>query len=56
MLVAAPQLAHLKRLGQDVAELATLYRQAGDEASAQAALQMGLNLPSESGNLPGIIL
>jgi len=42
-------LAHLKRLGQDVTELATLYRQAGDEASAQAALQMGLNLAQRVG-------
>ena len=48
-----PQLAHLKRLGQDVAELATLYRQAGDEASAQAALQMGLNLAQRVGEPSG---
>ncbi|WP_150107483.1 hypothetical protein, partial [Pedosphaera parvula] len=39
-----PQLAELKGLGRNLGELANSYRQAGDEASAQAALQMGLNL------------
>jgi hypothetical protein len=39
-----PQLAELRRLGQNLGELASLYRQAGDEASAQAALQMGVAL------------
>jgi hypothetical protein len=39
-----PQLAELRRLGQSLGELAILYRQAGDEASAQAALQMGVAL------------
>ncbi|MGA2866552.1 MAG: hypothetical protein ABSF95_18920 [Verrucomicrobiota bacterium] len=48
-----PQLARLKRLGQNMVELATLYRQAGDEASAQAALQMGLNLAQRVGEPSG---
>jgi hypothetical protein len=39
-----PQLAELRRLGQNLGELSNLYRQAGDEASAQAALQMGVAL------------
>ena len=39
-----PQLAELRRLGQNLGELSSLYRQAGDEASAQAALQMGVAL------------
>jgi len=39
-----PQLAELRRLGQNLGELANLYRQAGDESSAQSALQMGLTL------------
>jgi hypothetical protein len=48
-----PQLAYLTRLGQDVTELATLYHQAGDEASAQAALQMGLSLAQRVGEPSG---
>jgi tetratricopeptide (TPR) repeat protein len=44
-----PQLAALKGLGQSLAELATLYRQAGDEASAGAALQMGVTLGRQLG-------
>jgi hypothetical protein len=48
-----PQLAQLRRLGENVAELATLYRQAGDEASSQAALQMGLNLAQRLGEPSG---
>ena len=39
-----PQLAQFKQLAQSVLDLAASYRQAGDEASAQAALQTGLNL------------
>jgi tetratricopeptide (TPR) repeat protein len=39
-----PNLSDLKELGHSVGELAKLYRQAGDEASAQAALQMGVTL------------
>jgi tetratricopeptide (TPR) repeat protein len=39
-----PQLAQFKQLAQSVLDLAASYRQAGDEASAQAALQIGSNL------------
>ena len=39
-----PQLGTLRDLGRSIGELADLYRQAGDEASAQAALQMGVTL------------
>jgi len=39
-----PQLTPVKELGLDMIELAKSYRQAGDDASAQAALQMAINL------------
>lgn len=39
-----PYLADLKQTGYKLVELAALYRQAGDEASAQAAEQIGLGL------------
>ena len=39
-----PHLAELRDTGSKLVELATLYRQAGDEASAQAAEQIGLGL------------
>jgi tetratricopeptide (TPR) repeat protein len=39
-----PQLAPLKQLGQQLVDLANSYNQAGDSASAQAALQMALRL------------
>jgi hypothetical protein len=39
-----PQLAGLRDLDHTIVDLANSYRQAGDEASAQAALQMNLNL------------
>jgi tetratricopeptide (TPR) repeat protein len=48
-----PQLAQLRQLGDNVAELAAAYRQAGDEPSAQAALQMGLNLAQRVGEPSG---
>ena len=48
-----PQLAELRRLGQNLGELANLYRQAGDEPSAQAALLMGLNLGRQVGEPSG---
>jgi hypothetical protein len=38
------QFTQLRALGKNLGELATLYRQAGDEVSAQTALQMGLAL------------
>jgi len=39
-----PQLAPLKQLGLQLVDLANSYNQAGDSASAQAALQMALRL------------
>ena len=39
-----PQLAEYKQVSQNLVELANAYRQSGDEASAQAALQMATNL------------
>ncbi len=44
MWLELPQLCQLKELTQRVLDLAASYRQAGDEASAQAALQIGSNL------------
>jgi tetratricopeptide (TPR) repeat protein len=48
-----PQLGQLRGLGQNIGELATLYQQAGDAASAQAALQMGVNLGRRVGEPSG---
>ena len=39
-----PHLADLKQLGLDMMDLAASYRQANDEASAQATLQMAASL------------
>jgi hypothetical protein len=39
-----PQLAQMKELSQNLNELAKSYRQAGDESSAQAVLQMAASL------------
>jgi hypothetical protein len=39
-----PQLRELKELGRSLGDLANRYRQTGDEASAQAVLQMGVAL------------
>jgi hypothetical protein len=44
MQLLLPQLAHVKELGLNMIELAKSYRQAGDDASAQAALQMAISL------------
>ena len=41
---AAPPYSELKRLAESLAELSKGYRLAGDEASSQAVLQMGLQL------------
>jgi hypothetical protein len=38
------QLAPLKQLGQEMVDLANAYGQSGDQASAQATLQMAVNL------------
>ena len=48
-----PALNDLKRLGQSLADLANLYGQAGDEASAQSALQMGMALGRRVGEPSG---
>lgn len=40
MSLILPHLAELKQLNFDIVDLANAYRQAGDETSAQAALQM----------------
>jgi hypothetical protein len=47
-----PTLSELKQLGQNAVDLAKQYQQAGDTASAQAVLQLGLNL-GERFNGPG---
>jgi hypothetical protein len=39
-----PQLGAIRELGADMVNLANSYRQGGDEASAQATLQMAANL------------
>src|SRR2546427_521624 len=39
-----PQLAEIKQVGRNLVDLAEAYRQSGDGASAQAALQMGISL------------
>ena len=39
-----PQLSQVKQLGVDLVDLANAYSQSGDETSAQAALQMAMNL------------
>jgi hypothetical protein len=39
-----PHLAQLRDLGRQIGELSDLYRQHGDDASAQAALGMGVTL------------
>ena len=49
-----PQLKQMKELSQNMTELATSYRQAGDESSAQAALQMAASLGQRySNSTPG---
>ncbi len=44
MQLLLPQLAQMKELSQNLTELAKSYRQAGDESSAQAVLQMAASL------------
>jgi RNA polymerase sigma factor (sigma-70 family) len=48
-----PHLEEMKRLSQDMVSLAKSYRQVGDEASAQAVLQAGLNLGQRFDAAPG---
>jgi RNA polymerase sigma factor (sigma-70 family) len=42
--VELPQLRQVKQLGQDLVGLANAYSQSGDQTSAQAAVQMAMNL------------
>jgi RNA polymerase sigma factor (sigma-70 family) len=53
MQLLLPQLAQVKDLGLSLADLANSYRQAGDEASAKAALQMAAQLGQRYGDTPG---
>ena len=50
MQLLLPQLKQLKELGLDMVELSKSYRQAGDDASAQTALQMMINLAERYAN------
>jgi hypothetical protein len=43
-LQSAPPYSELKRLAESLAELSKRYRNAGDEASARAVMQMGVEL------------
>ncbi len=47
--VALPQLAELKQLSLQMVELAAAYRKGGDEASAQAVLEMAVGLGQRYG-------
>ena len=53
MLLVLPQLAAMKELSHDIVSLANSYRQGGDQASAEAALQAGLNLGQRLDGSPG---
>jgi RNA polymerase sigma factor (sigma-70 family) len=53
MLLLLPYLGEMKQLTQDTVSLANSYRQAGDEASAQAALEVTLNLGQRLDGSPG---
>jgi hypothetical protein len=53
MQLLLPQLAQMKDLGLSLRDLANSYRQAGDESSAQAALQMAAQLGQRYGDTPG---
>lgn len=48
-----PHLAELKGLAGSLTQLSDLYRQAGDEASSKAALQMGVTLGRQLGQSSG---
>jgi hypothetical protein len=47
-----PQVGQVKQLGRDLVALANTYSQSGDQASAQAALQMTMNLGQRYGDAP----
>jgi len=51
--VALPELSQMKPLAQEIVALASSYRQAGDEDSAQAALQTAMNLGKQLDAPPG---
>jgi hypothetical protein len=51
--LAIPQFGELKGLGENLGALVNSFRAAGDEASAQAALQMGLSLSRQLGGTTG---
>lgn len=54
MQLLLPQLQQVKDLGHDMVNLAQTYQQQGDTASAQAALQMAVNLGAQyNGATPG---
>ena len=53
MLLVLPGLAPFKELSQNMVSLANSYRQAGDDTSAQAALQMALRLGERLDGSPG---
>jgi hypothetical protein len=53
MLLVLPHLGQLKGLTQDMVSLADSYRAAGDDASAQAALRLGVNLGERLDGSPG---
>jgi hypothetical protein len=52
MLLVLPHLGPLKELTQNMVSLANSYRQAGDDASAQAALRIALNLGEQLDSAP----
>jgi RNA polymerase sigma factor (sigma-70 family) len=56
MLLVLPHLAPLKELTQDMVSLANSYREAGDDASAQAALRIGVNLGERLDSSPAAAL
>jgi hypothetical protein len=50
MQLLLPQLVQVRELSGQITDLANSYRQAGDEASRQAALQMAVNLGRRYGD------
>ncbi len=51
-----PQLRQLRDLNQQIVDLANSYKQSGDAASAQAALQMDVNLGQQMDSTPTVPL
>jgi RNA polymerase sigma factor (sigma-70 family) len=54
--LSLPQVADLNQLNEKIVALANAYRQAGDTASAQAMLQVGLRLGQQLDGSPNDIL